>query len=251
MGQIYTPKGKAREYGAYALNLYDGCSHGCQYCFVPAVLHRTREAFGHAMLRKIDWAKLEREIKALPAKSEVFLCFTCDPYQVLDEAEKRTRRTIDLFHSHGVGVRILTKAGSKSTRDFDLLSARPELSSYGTTLTFTNVYDEVTWEPGAGTYFSRIGALREAHRQNIQTWVSMEPVVDPKQSLELIEMAAPFTDSFKIGRWNHDQRSNEIDWNTFVRDAVDLLCDLHKSYYIKQETRPFLPAGYPAESKGR
>ena len=28
---IYTPKGRAGEYGKYAVNLFDGCSHGCNY----------------------------------------------------------------------------------------------------------------------------------------------------------------------------------------------------------------------------
>lgn len=29
---IYEPKGKAKEYGDLALNIYTGCSHGCFYC---------------------------------------------------------------------------------------------------------------------------------------------------------------------------------------------------------------------------
>ena len=40
MGYIYEPKGRAREYGELALNLYSGCRHGCKYCYVPAVLRR-------------------------------------------------------------------------------------------------------------------------------------------------------------------------------------------------------------------
>ena len=150
-GYIYQPKGKAREYSEWALNLYDGCAHECKYCYVPAVLHRSTETFRHAMPRKIEWEKLEREIKSLPKGSEVFLCFTCDPYQMLDVTEKRTRRTIELLHAHEVGVKILTKASYKVTqRDFDLLSARPDLSSFGATLTFARPEDSEAWGARGG-----------------------------------------------------------------------------------------------------
>jgi len=42
---VYRPKGKAGEYGETALNIYKGCSHGCQYCYVPAVLYQTPAEF--------------------------------------------------------------------------------------------------------------------------------------------------------------------------------------------------------------
>ena len=45
MKPIYVPKGKAKEYGDYALNIYTGCPHRCYYCFAPSVLHRDREQF--------------------------------------------------------------------------------------------------------------------------------------------------------------------------------------------------------------
>lgn len=45
MKPIYEPKGKAKEYGDYALNIYTGCPHRCFYCFAPNVLHKDREAF--------------------------------------------------------------------------------------------------------------------------------------------------------------------------------------------------------------
>ena len=45
MKPLYIPKGKAKEYGDYAINIYTGCPHRCYYCFAPNVLHRDREAF--------------------------------------------------------------------------------------------------------------------------------------------------------------------------------------------------------------
>ena len=45
MKPIYVPKGKAKEYGDYALNIYTGCPHECFYCFAPSVLRREKEKF--------------------------------------------------------------------------------------------------------------------------------------------------------------------------------------------------------------
>lgn len=39
MKPIYKPKGAAKEYGDYAINIYTGCPHNCFYCFAPNVLH--------------------------------------------------------------------------------------------------------------------------------------------------------------------------------------------------------------------
>jgi len=35
MKPIYQPKGAAKEYGDYAINIYTGCPHRCYYCYTP------------------------------------------------------------------------------------------------------------------------------------------------------------------------------------------------------------------------
>ena len=45
MKPIYEPKGKAKEYGDLAINIYTGCPHNCFYCFAPNVLHKDRKTF--------------------------------------------------------------------------------------------------------------------------------------------------------------------------------------------------------------
>lgn len=36
---IYVPGGAAREDAALAVYPYDGCTHGCSYCFAPEAMH--------------------------------------------------------------------------------------------------------------------------------------------------------------------------------------------------------------------
>ena len=239
MGYIYKPKGKAGEYGELALNIYKGCGHGCKYCYVPPILYQTPEQFhANPQPRPLDQRILSRELDALRGKS-VFLCFTCDPYQPVDTEAKVTREVIQRLRLYGISPNILTKGGTRSARDFDLLSKDPG-AKYGATLTFLDDSLSLLWEPGASLPQHRIKALQEAHSLGIQTWASLEPVIDPAQSLQIIRETKDFVDEYKIGRWNHDPRADRIDWKAFGQEAVELCRTLGKKYYIKKDLAVFL-----------
>lgn len=237
---IYQPKGKAGEYGEYALNLYDGCTHGCKYCYVPAIRYKTpQEYHSKAMARKFNLARLKNEISTHAGKP-LFLCFTCDPYQPINDTEKLTSRIIPLCHKNNIPVTILTKGGKRSGVDFPVLAKNPQLSNYGSTLTFLNESDSLEWEPDAALPNERISMLKKAHEMGIPTWASLEPVIDPAQSIEIIKACHGFIDVFKVGRWNHDQRSNLIDWKDFAKRTVEILESVGAKYYIKNDLKKFL-----------
>jgi hypothetical protein len=88
----------------------------------------------------------------------------------------------------------------------------------------------------------RLRALEEAHKRGIETWASLEPVIDPAETLELIRRSHGFVDHFKVGKWNHDKRADSIDWRKFAVEVVELLDSLGCDYYIKDDLKPFLPA---------
>jgi len=238
MKVIYEPKGKAREYCDLAANLYRGCEHGCVDCYAPAVLHMKRDEFtNNPSLRPGVIEAMEKEAPKYAGR-EVHLCFTTDPYQPIDKKHQITRKAIKILKANNITVRILTKGGLRSTRDFDLLE--PDRDWYGATLTFTGITRSVEFEPLAAPPLSRIEALKVAHELGIRTWVSLEPVRDPEETLKLIKMTHPFVDAFKVGKWNYDPRAKEIDWKGFVHRAVELLDSLGKEYYIKDDLRKFL-----------
>lgn len=78
---IYEPRGRAREYGELAVNIYTGCNHGCSYCYAPAVLHKEQGAFTEVQTRPgiVEAVRRQLEREKTTGKT-VFLCFTCDPY---------------------------------------------------------------------------------------------------------------------------------------------------------------------------
>jgi len=233
MKAIYEPKGKAREYCERAVNLYRGCAHGCSYCYAPGALRMQRSEFTLAKARPGVLDAIRREAPK-HAGREVLLCFTTDPYQ---GDHPVTRDAIKALHEGGCYVNVLTKAGTKCIADLDLYGPKDKL---GVTLTFQDPTDSVFWEPYAASPIDRMRALQNAHARGIYTWASFEPVIDPHQSLLLMRACIDFVDYFKIGKWNHDKRANEIDWHGFVHDAIDIMESNHCEYMIKEDLKKYI-----------
>jgi DNA repair photolyase len=225
---IYEPKGKAREYCELALNLFTGCPHGCEYCYAPTMLRMPRDVFhAKAEPRLGILATLERDAAKFSGR-EVFLCFSCDPYPP-DDLQMMARQAIKILHAVGARVRILTKGGKRADRDFDLLG---QGDFFGVTL--TALFD-TPLEPGAARQMERCMSLHHAHELGISTWVSLEPVLDPAQSLLIIKATYSYVDVYKLGMWNYDERAKTIDWKKYLSEAVELLDSLGKTYYIKKD----------------
>jgi DNA repair photolyase len=235
---IYIPKGKAREYGEYALNIYRGCSHGCKYCYAPAITHCSAENYLKALPRKGVLEAVKKEAQRYAGKN-VFLCFTCDPYQPIEKEYRLTRSVLEIFFNNEVNITILSKGGLRALADIDILEKNREKVLFGTTLTFIDSRS-AEWEPNAASSIERIISLQEAHSKGIKTWISIEPVIDPEQSIKCIEKTLDFVSIYKVGRWNHDLRSERIDWKAFGLRAVAILKEAKKEFIIKKDLQRFL-----------
>lgn len=227
MKPIYEPKGKAKEYGDYALNIYTGCPHRCFYCFAPNVLHKSREEF-HTNVQPragiVEATKQQLEKENITGKL-IHLCFTCDPYPTgYDTAP--TREIIKAIKESGNNVQILTKGDG--SRDFDLLD---ENDWYGITLDGTE--SGIEWR-------ARVCALAEAHDRGIKTWISFEPVTDEKFFYFMLLMVESIADKVKIGKLNYHKSS--INWAEFGRKAEALCKECDIDYYIKESLRAEMEA---------
>lgn len=235
MSDIYIPNGRANEYCKNALNLYLGCNHGCLYCHAPSTMKKAKHQYIEPVPTKNTIENIKKSAKYYQGQ-EVLLCFLTDPYNALDQEIQLTREAIKILRANEVKPVILTKAGLKSMRDFDLLN---DNCKYGATLTFIDRDDSLKWEPGAALPEERFEALREARARRIHTWASLEPVIDPEQTLEIIHRTKDYIAHYKVGKWNYDKRSNDIDWYKFHDDVVTTLTRYQKSYYIKESLRAY------------
>jgi len=236
---IYQPKGRAREYCKLAANLYRGCGHGCKYCYAPDATFTDREKFYRepAPRNNVIEQLAKDAASGEFAGQSVLLCFTCDPYQPINDHYDLAGQAIRHLKANGIQVEILTKGGLRAERDLHLLDSGDKIAA---TLTFVNPADSLEWEPGAALPEERFKLLEKAHGLGIQTWASLEPVIDPEQSLEIIRRTHEFVDLYKVGVLNHHPLAKTIDWRDFGLRAVDLLENLGCRYYIKDDLRKHL-----------
>lgn len=230
MKPLYIPKGRAKEYGDYAVNIYTGCPHRCYYCFAPQVLHRERGAF-HSCIEPrpgiVDALKKQIEHENISGKL-IHLCFTCDPYPS-NYCTDTTRKVIQVLKESGNHVQILTKGDGR--RDFDLLNGE---DWYGVTISCNTALAK-EMEPGAISPLSRLRVLEYAKSLGIKTWVSFEPVLDEEAVIWCIKEYGHLFDKVKIGKLNY--RSSSIDWTCFGTRVENLCKYLGLDYYIKQSLR--------------
>ncbi len=90
----------------------------------------------------------------------------------------------------------------------------------------------------------RINAIRGARLHGIYTWVSFEPVLDPAQTLELIEAVAPWLDRAKVGTLNHMAPPSPIDWYEFGWEVKALCERLRIDLYLKADLRKAMGIDY-------
>jgi hypothetical protein len=83
--------------------------------------------------------------------------------------------------------------------------------------------------------------IKEAHRLGIFTWVSLEPVIDAKQALKVIDALHSYVDFWKVGKLNHMASVERLtDWAAFYLDVTKLLLDIGAEYYIKNDLLKYL-----------
>ncbi|NQT93787.1 MAG: hypothetical protein HQ559_13590 [Lentisphaerae bacterium] len=285
MSVITRASGRAAEYAPWALTIYDTCPHGCGYCYVPSTppirAHgKTAADFHQPAKARLDLlARLTAyrdRAHSLPAGEVLLLSFMSDPYPetFATPADEITRPVLDLLDDHA-DVAILTKGGMRAAQDFDIMARNGWW--FGQTIIFTDdnlasypdcdecpMDDEecVTgdqghcvmggWEPHAALYADREAALQIAKARGIPTWVSVEPVMNPGQALDVIDRLIPYVDHWKIGKLNgRDDVTREIersiDWPKFLADVRKLLSSyeedpmpgrfLRDTFYIKEDLR--------------
>lgn len=229
MRPIYKPKGRAGEYGDYAINIYTGCTHGCTYCYARDMAKRfgTVDGWKNVKPREGIVEAVKEQLMGMKEQGKlIHLCFTCDPYPA-DVDTTPTRQIIRAIKESGNHVQILTKSGARAILDFDLLD---ENDWFGVTITGA----DKSMEPNADRAEDNFIELVKAHHMGIKTWVSFEPVIAPETVLYWIEQT-DFVNKIKIGKLNH--RKSDVDWKAFGEECEALCQRLHLNYYIKDDLR--------------
>ena len=245
MAAIYEPSGAAREYSPLALNYIKGCDHGCVYCYVPKMMKRFDASYVHSEVYIKEEESLMKEIirsakKFKNSEKQVFLSFLTDPYSHFNNETKLTRRVLEILLEYNIPVSILSKGGKNLLQDLDVFKMFGDNIQIGGSLTFTNNEDSLKWEKNGALPNDRFETLKIMHDNGIRTWASMEPVIYPDQSLEIMELTSNYIDAYKIGKLNHFKKHEEkFDWTKFLTDSVNIMRKNNKEFYIKKDLFEF------------
>ena len=203
MKTIYQPNGKANEYSRWACNLYNGYPHNCLYCYnnhslMSATVGGTtvrlkKQLINEATAFKMFQSELKKYKEQIKADGAPHFNFVSDP--CLPETIALNSMCIDYAISQGVPCQILTKRADWLDNPVvqNALSCK-DMISVGFTLTGC---DNV--EPNASPNEQRIEAMKRLHNAGVSTWASIEPILDPGCSLNMIKRSMNYCDHYKIG----------------------------------------------------
>ena len=245
MSVIYEPRGKAREYSPLACNLYLSCMHNCKYCYAPHALQRRADAyFCRPAPRKNILQSIEKELRQHKFDKQILLSFIGDVYCETEDDNETTRDALRLFLNAGAPVAILTKGGTRCLKDLPLFRQFGRRIQVGATLTFWDKAKSLEWESGAASPQERLEVLRELKDNGVTTFASFEPVVEPAESLAVLEKSLEMdcVDIYKIGKLNnYAGLDKKIDWADFLQKSLTLVRAAGKKRYIKHDLRLAAP----------
>jgi DNA repair photolyase len=202
-------------------------------------MHSTAEKWHSQIeLRKNAIPLFEKDAEKLMGDPRrILFSFLSDPYQPLEREKRLTRQALEIVGKYRLKSQILTKGCADLIQE-DLPLMKRVKAQLGITLCFIDDKSRQQWEPDASTVEDRFNILKAAHAEKIFTWVSLEPVIDPEQALEVIRKAAPYVNFWKIGKLNHMKTEEaKVDWRKFRKDVENLLTEFGASYYIKEDLR--------------
>lgn len=237
---ITIPDGRAREYSPLSLNIYDGCDHHCDYCYMKKMDTMSRKETDRPVKTKRDWKiRLLKDAKKLQGtKYQVLLSLSGDPYCLADKHIKATREALPILLEYKMPTAILTKGGSRCLRDIDLFIKFGESIKVGQSL--VTIHNQEI-EPCASPLQDRIDTFKELKSNGVRTWCSLEPVIFPDQTLELIDLTHEWVDEYRVGQLNaftndkYKQIKENINWAKFLKEVVAKLRGYNKQFYIKKD----------------
>jgi DNA repair photolyase len=178
-----------------SLNPYQGCEHGCIYCFArpahaylnlsPGLDFETRIFHKPALA-----ALLEKEISAPHYQCKVIhVGGNTDPYQPAERSLRSTRAVLELLLARRHPLTLITK-GSLILRDLDLLAelAARRLVAVCVSLTSLDPIIKRTLEPRAAAPQARLRIMRELSGAGVPVTAMLAPVIPGLTDHEIEDM---------------------------------------------------------------
>ncbi|MBC3759791.1 PA0069 family radical SAM protein [Hyunsoonleella sp. SJ7] len=186
----------------YSMNPYQGCEHGCIYCYA----RNTHEYWGYSpgldferrILVKKDAPKLlEQLLKKKSWKAQtIVLSGNTDCYQPAEQKFKITRQCLEIFLKYRHPVGIITK-NTRILEDLDVLMALAEDNLVGVNISITSLSEDTRriLEPRTATIKKRLETVNLLSNKGIPVNVMIAPIIPSINSHEILSIAKAASDN--------------------------------------------------------
>lgn len=179
----------------FSINPYQGCEHGCTYCYA----RNSHEYWGYSAGVDFEQKILVKEnaIELLRQKFEsknwkptaITLSGNTDCYQPIERKLKITRQLIEVFYEYKNPLGIITK-NALIQRDIDILSkmAGERLVKVAISVTTLNEDLRRKMEPRTATIKQRLETIEKLTDAGIYVGVMMAPIIPGLTSHEILPL---------------------------------------------------------------
>ena len=193
-------KVESPDINGYSMNPYQGCEHGCIYCYARNAHQYWGFSAGLDFERKIVVKQnapellekhfLNKNWKPAP----IMLSGNTDCYQPIERKLKITRRILEVLLKYKHPVSIITK-NQLVLRDVDILSELAKYNLVHVMVTITSLQEELRleMEPRTVTYKNRLKIINGLAKAGVPVGVMTAPIIPGLNSMEIpsiIEEAA-------------------------------------------------------------
>lgn len=180
----------------WSMNPYQGCEHGCVYCYArnthPYWGHSAGLDFEQKILIKRDAPKLlEETLKRKTWKaSTIMFAGNTDVYQPAERKFGITRACLEVFWKYRHPVGLITK-NSLILRDMDLLKLLASENLVHVAISVTTLEDPLRQflEPRTASVKQRLHTIETLHHNGIPVFVMMAPVIPGINEHEILSIA--------------------------------------------------------------
>jgi DNA repair photolyase len=181
---------------AFSMNMYQGCEHGCIYCYA----RNSHEFWGYSagldferrILVKKDAPKLlEALLKKKSWKAHpIVMSGNTDCYQPAEKEFEITKQCLEVFLKYKHPVAIITK-NALILRDLELLKALAKDNLINVNISITSLSETTrrVLEPRTATIKKRLETVKVLSQNNIPVNVMLAPIIPSLNSHEILPLA--------------------------------------------------------------
>ena len=175
----------------YSLNPYQGCEHGCSYCFARPTHEYWGFSAGTDFERKIMVKKNAPELlekffkKRGYVPKTIVMSGNTDPYQPIERELEITRNLLKVFLDYRHPVSFITK-NALILRDLDFLVKLRELNLVSVNLSIPTINEDLRriMEPRTSSVKNKLKAIEVLSQNDIPVNVMVAPVIPALNSDE-------------------------------------------------------------------